>query len=198
MTVLEWFLLATGFMGAMTLVFAVRKVYRWWKTPLELSVSFSPKGGCTDRVVEELKRARHEILMQAYSFTSKPIAQALVDAKTRGVHVDILLDRSNEDETYSELNALLGEGLVPYIDAQHAIAHNKVMVIDSRTIITGSFNFTHQAEVENAENLLVIHGGGELARRYRQSFLEHKGHCQLARKNKTAAKHDSDHHKAAA
>jgi len=43
------------------------------------------------------------------------------------------------------------------IDAQHAIAHNKVMIIDGETVITGSFNFTKAAEENNAENLLVIH-----------------------------------------
>ena len=43
------------------------------------------------------------------------------------------------------------------IDAEHAIAHNKVMIIDGETVITGSFNFTKAAEENNAENLLIIH-----------------------------------------
>ena len=94
--------------------------------------------------------------MLAYSFTSRPIAEALVEAKKRGVHVDIILDRSQEKEAYSELPVIEQHGLFPHIDAHHAIAHNKVMIIDKRTLITGSFNFTHQAEVENGENLLVI------------------------------------------
>jgi phosphatidylserine/phosphatidylglycerophosphate/cardiolipin synthase-like enzyme len=175
-----WLLLATGFTGALTLVFHVRLVARWLRPPLHLAVNFSPKGGCTDVVVRELQRARSEILVQAYTFTSKPIAQALLDAKARGVHVDILLDRCNEKEEHTELPFLLAEGLAPLIDAHHAIAHNKVMVIDRRTIITGSFNFTHQAEAENAENLLVIQGNPELVRQYRQNFLEHKGHCHPA------------------
>jgi phosphatidylserine/phosphatidylglycerophosphate/cardiolipin synthase-like enzyme len=42
------------------------------------------------------------------------------------------------------------------IDAEHRIAHNKVMVIDGQTVIAGSFNFTKSAETRDAENLLVI------------------------------------------
>ena len=112
--------------------------------------------------MQELRQTRHEVLVQAYSFTSKPIAQALVEAKGRGLHVEILLDRSNEQETHSELGDLLGKGIVPLIDSHHAIAHNKIMILDGRTLITGSFNFTHQAEAENAENLLIIKGHPEL------------------------------------
>jgi phosphatidylserine/phosphatidylglycerophosphate/cardiolipin synthase-like enzyme len=52
-----------------------------------------------------------------------------------------------------------------------AIAHNKVMVIDSRTVITGSFNFTKAAEESNAENLLVI-DDAELAKKYTQNWTE--------------------------
>jgi phosphatidylserine/phosphatidylglycerophosphate/cardiolipin synthase-like enzyme len=171
-------LLATGFTGAWTLLF----VWRWLRRKLghlfAVAVFFSPKGGCTEAVVTEIKRARKEILVLAYSFTSKPIAEALVEAKKRGVHVDIVLDRSQEKEAYSELPMIEEHGLYPHIDAQHAIAHNKVMIIDKRTLITGSFNFTHQAEAENGENLLIIKGHGELIGQYRQNFSLHKSHSQ--------------------
>lgn len=171
-----WLLLATGFSGGLTLVFLVRSLYHALMTPLSIAVFHSPKGGCTEAIVRELARARREILVQAYSFTSKPIAEALVAAKTRGVHVDILLDRSNEQETFTELGHLMDKGLAPHIDAQHAIAHNKIMIVDRRTLITGSFNFTHQAEVENAENVLIIKGGHDLVSSYCESFAHHKSH----------------------
>lgn len=50
-----------------------------------IEVFFSPRGGATDAVVHELGNAKNEILVQAYSFTSAPIAKALVDAHKRGV-----------------------------------------------------------------------------------------------------------------
>jgi phosphatidylserine/phosphatidylglycerophosphate/cardiolipin synthase-like enzyme len=177
---MDWLLLATGFTGALTLVFVVRWLHRWLAKPFAAQVHFSPKGGCTEALLRALEKARHEILVQAYSFTSKPVAQALVDAKGRGVHVEVVLDRSNEQETYSELGELLGKGITPLIDAHHAIAHNKVIIIDGHTLVTGSFNFTNQAEHENAENLLILTGHPELVRAYRQNFLDHKAHSEPA------------------
>jgi phosphatidylserine/phosphatidylglycerophosphate/cardiolipin synthase-like enzyme len=47
-------------------------------------------------------------------------------------------------------------GVSTYIDDKHAIAHNKIMIIDRGTVITASFNFTKAAEERNAENLLII------------------------------------------
>ena len=175
---MTYVLLATGFTGAWTLLFFWRSLKRKFGHLFSVSVFFSPKGGCTEALVAEIKRARREILVLAYSFTSKPIAEALIEAKKRGVHVDIVLDRSQEKEAYSELPMIEEHGLYPHIDAHHAIAHNKVMVIDKKTLITGSFNFTHQAEMENAENLLIIKGHRTLMDSYHDSFGVHKAHCQ--------------------
>jgi phosphatidylserine/phosphatidylglycerophosphate/cardiolipin synthase-like enzyme len=175
---MTWLLLATGFTGGLTLVFLARWAWRQLALMPSAAVYFSPKGGCTEAVVRELKAARREVLVQAYSFTSKDIAKALVDAKLRGLRVEVILDRSNEQENYSDLKFFIDQGLAPHIDAHHAIAHNKVMIIDGRTVITGSFNFTHQAEAENAENLLVIKGNTELAAGYRKNFEAHKAHAQ--------------------
>jgi phosphatidylserine/phosphatidylglycerophosphate/cardiolipin synthase-like enzyme len=129
-------------------------------------------------IVTELAAARHEVLVQAYSFTCPEIAKALVAAAGRGVRVSVLLDRSNEAESYSELGDLAGHHIDVMIDASHAIAHNKVMVIDGRTVLTGSFNFTRQAEHENAENLLVLRNHRELAAQYKANFHVHRGHSQ--------------------
>jgi phosphatidylserine/phosphatidylglycerophosphate/cardiolipin synthase-like enzyme len=173
---MDWLLLATGVTGGITLDFLVRWLFRTIVTPPSVMSHFSPKGGCTDAIVHELSHARREILVLAYSFSSKPIAQALIDAKTRGVKVELLLDKSNEQEAYSDLSFFMEQGLAPLIDSHHAIAHNKVIVIDRRTLLTGSFNFTHQAEAENAENLLIIKGHPELVTMYRTDFEAHKGH----------------------
>jgi phosphatidylserine/phosphatidylglycerophosphate/cardiolipin synthase-like enzyme len=188
-----WVLIATGVTGAWTLQFLVRRVAHYFGTVPRVDAHFSPKGGCQDAVLRELKRARHEVLVQAYSFTCESITAGLVEAKKRGAQVDILLDRSNEQEAYSDLHLLLEQGLAPLIDASHAIAHNKVMIIDQRVLITGSFNFTHQAEHENAENLLVIKGHPELVKAYRQNFMAHKSHCKVP----TAKPSQATHHKAA-
>jgi len=119
--------------------------------PQDLKAYFSPNGGCTQAVVEALNAAKKTILVQAYSFTSVPIAKALVEAKNRGVDVRVILDKSQRTERYSGATFLANEGIPTFIDAAHKIAHNKVMVIDGQEVITGSFNFTKAAESGNAE-----------------------------------------------
>ncbi|NMW20140.1 MAG: hypothetical protein HKK67_00580 [Chlorobiaceae bacterium] len=66
-----------------------------------------------------------------------------------------------------------------YIDAVHAIAHNKIIIIDRSTLLTGSFNFTKAAEEKNAENLLILKGNKRLVDRYVQNFIEHKGYSEI-------------------
>ena len=140
-------------------------------------IYFSPKGGCTDAIVKEIGKAKSEILVQAYSFTSKEIAKALVDAHKRGVHVETILDKSNKSQKYNAADFTFNMGIPTFIDSAHAIAHNKVMVIDKETVITGSFNFTKAAEEKNAENLLILKSK-ELAKQYIDNWNKHKAHSQ--------------------
>ena len=142
-----------------------------------IEVYFSPEGGCTDAVVRELRAARSTILVQAYSFTSPPIAKALVDAHERGVRVDVILDKSQRTEKYSEADFLVHMGIPTQIDEQHAIAHNKIIVIDRQVVITGSFNFTTAAEEHNAENLLVVRDAA-IAQKYISNWETHSAHSQ--------------------
>ena len=72
---------------------------------------------------------------------------------------------------------LVNMGIPTWIDAQHAIAHNKVMVIDGATVITGSFNFTKAAEENNAENMLVIRDKA-LADKYAANWQAHVEHSE--------------------
>src|SRR2546426_5941463 len=146
-------------------------------TPARVTVYFSPNGGATDAVVHEVNAATQQIFVQAYSFTSALIAKALVDAHKRGVKILAVLDKSNQTEKYSAATFLVNAGIQTLIDDQHAIAHNKVMVIDSAAVITGSFNFTKAAEEKNAENLLVIKDAPELVKAYEANLQAHAAHA---------------------
>jgi phosphatidylserine/phosphatidylglycerophosphate/cardiolipin synthase-like enzyme len=145
--------------------------------PQGVQVYFSPKGGATQAVVDVLGRATNSVLVQAYSSTSAPIGEALVTAHRRGVKVRAILDRSQRTERYSEADFLGNNGIPTLIDARHAIAHNKVMIIDDCVVITGSFNFTKAAEEHNAENLLVINDP-VLARQYVENWHAHERHSE--------------------
>jgi phosphatidylserine/phosphatidylglycerophosphate/cardiolipin synthase-like enzyme len=140
-------------------------------------VFFSPKGGCTEAIVKEISNAKSEILVQAYSFTSKDIAKALVDAKKRRVHVEIVLDKSNKSAKYSSADFTAHMEIPTYIDASHAIAHNKIMIIDKQKVITGSFNFTKAAEESNAENVLILQSK-EIAKAYIDNWNRHREHSE--------------------
>jgi phosphatidylserine/phosphatidylglycerophosphate/cardiolipin synthase-like enzyme len=141
-----------------------------------IRVYFSPNGGCTDAILQQINRAKTEILIQAYSFTSKPIAQALIAAQKRGIRITAVLDKSNRTQKYSAATFLKNVGVPVFIDDKHAIAHNKIMIIDNRVVITGSFNFTMAAETKNAENLLIIEDLPDLSRAYRENFQKHLRH----------------------
>ena len=143
------------------------------------SIYFSPQGGCTQAIIKELDAAKKEVLVQAYSFSSTPIAKALVNAHQRGVKVKVILDKSENQKRgkYSSAAFLAQSGIPTVVDAAHAIAHNKVMVIDGQIVITGSFDLTPGSEEKNAENLLVIRDR-ELLGRYNQNFWEHEVHSE--------------------
>ncbi|MFH1800594.1 MAG: phospholipase D family protein [Candidatus Omnitrophota bacterium] len=164
-TVLVLLLLSSHFFPFLPAVDAVPHAY------------FSPKGGCTQAIVDAIDQAQTSILVQAYSFTSQPIAEALVNAHKRGVRVKILLDKSQKHAKGSKLNLLIETGVPVSIDSKHSIAHNKVMIIDEVIVITGSFNFTNTAEDKNAENLLVVQDK-ILAKKYRDNWNKHQRHSE--------------------
>ena len=140
-----------------------------------IEVYFSPNNGATEAIVREIDHARSEILVQAYSFTSAPIAKALLKAHRRGVKVRAILDKSQKTQKYSSASFLTNSGIPTYIDDKHAIAHNKIILIDRAVVITGSCNFTKAAEEKNAENLLIIRSQ-ELAKPYLENWQRHRDH----------------------
>ena len=89
----------------------------------------------------------------------------------------MILDKSQRTEKSSEADFLAHAGIRTLIDPVHAIAHNKIVIVDGQVVITGSFNFTEAAEEHNAENLLIIRDL-ELAKRYTQNWHMHEGHSE--------------------
>jgi phosphatidylserine/phosphatidylglycerophosphate/cardiolipin synthase-like enzyme len=144
-----------------------------------IQVYFSPNGGCSEAIVKEIDSAKSEVIVQAYYFTSAPIGKALIDAHKQGIRVEIILDRSQvkPDNQYCPAKFFFDAGIPVYIDSAHQIAHNKIMIIDQTTVITGSFNFTRTAEERNAENLLVI-PSKELAAKYLETWQKHREHSE--------------------
>jgi phosphatidylserine/phosphatidylglycerophosphate/cardiolipin synthase-like enzyme len=125
--------------------------------------------------VKAIDASEHEVLVQAYGFTHNAMAQALVRAHQRGVKVRVLLDKKSESSNRYVIAVLSDADMAVRHDGKHAIAHNKVMLIDRTIVITGSFNFTNSAATRNAENLLVLKSA-DLAETYRRQWQNHWAH----------------------
>lgn len=139
----------------------------------KVSTCFTPPSGCTKFIADQIDKAEESIYMHAYGMSDSLIATALIDAKARGVQVKILLDRSNLKQKFSKLHELQRAKIEVGIDKVPGIAHNKVIIIDKKKVITGSFNFTAAADKRNAENVIVIEDA-ELADSYLQNWLHRK------------------------
>jgi phosphatidylserine/phosphatidylglycerophosphate/cardiolipin synthase-like enzyme len=140
----------------------------------EVAAAFSPGiAGTTAEalVIETIDSARQSIRLAAYYLTSKPIAQALVDAKRRGVDVKAVLDKENLVKNYSGAHYLANSDIPVRIDSEYATMHNKFMVVDSQTVQTGSFNYTEAATRANAENVIVVRNHASFAQEYDAEWL---------------------------
>jgi phosphatidylserine/phosphatidylglycerophosphate/cardiolipin synthase-like enzyme len=149
----------------------------------EIQACFSPPlpGGCDPRatVVQTIDGARKTVLVQVYALTSRQIVSALVNAKHGGVEVRAIVDRSQFREDRSDTYAVgrLASGGVPVlVDTVPGLMHNKVMIVDGATVVTGSSNYTWSAEHRNAENLFVINNpaGKELPMNAREQLLRER------------------------
>jgi phosphatidylserine/phosphatidylglycerophosphate/cardiolipin synthase-like enzyme len=121
-----------------------------------LEVWFSPEDDFEQRLLDLITHARKRIDFLAFAFTSAPLADALIAKEKEGVAVRGVMDEKENSYQKSSKYALLKEnGIALYLDANKFTLHDKIMIIDD-TVVTGSYNFTHKANVTNNENALVV------------------------------------------
>jgi phosphatidylserine/phosphatidylglycerophosphate/cardiolipin synthase-like enzyme len=136
------------------------------------TVCFTLAGAdCAQPILGEIAGARQTIRVQAYNFSEPRIIGALIAAHARGVDVVVILDKTSPYQRGEGADSVRAAGIPTYIDYRPKIAHNKVMVIDGGTVITGSLNFTAAAVASNAENSLIIHDAA-LAAAYAGNFAQ--------------------------
>ena len=111
-------------------------------------------------------------MVAAYTFTSKPITTALLDAHKRGVSVFILADEKEAKKGYSSAQFLANSGVQVRTNDRYDIMHHKFLVIDKLHVQTGSFNYSKAAAEKNAENVLVIWDAPDLANKYGQEWMK--------------------------
>ncbi len=133
-------------------------------------VGFSPDGSALNVILTGIADAQHSIDVAAYSFTSSPIASALVDASKRGVKVRVVADAKANNTRYTAVTFLANQGVPVRLNSHYAIMHNKYMIIDGQSLQTGSFNYTAGASKRNAENVVFLKNVPDMAKRYLQDF----------------------------
>lgn len=125
---------------------------------VDFEVYFSPDDQPADRFVELLYGAQESIYFLAFSFTSDEISAALQDRFNADVAVRGVMEtdqvRTNEGTEYDTFRQL---GMIVRLDGNPGDMHHKVIIIDERIVITGSYNFSRSAEERNDENVLIIH-----------------------------------------
>ena len=144
-----------------------------------VQLAFTPWDDAEALIVDNIRQARRQILVQAFSFTSRALANALIAAKRRGVDVQVLADR---EQTFggesSRIPDLARAGIVVLLEVRYQSAHNKVMVIDEGTpevaVITGSYNWTYAAQYKNAENVLILRRNPAVASAYAANWRRHR------------------------
>ena len=132
------------------------------QTPATVSACFTPgPESCAEQIVDRIDSATVSVRVQAYYLTQPLILRAIAGAKRRGLEVEAILDKSqdrrgNPRSHYSGATYLANAGVPVWIDDAPAIAHSKIVILDDRLVITGSFNFTKAADTRNAENVVML------------------------------------------
>ena len=137
-----------------------------------LTECFTPGENCTQFIVDAIKSTQSELLIEAYGYTSPEILEAVAEVHKKGRTVRVILDKINEQPRYKGATYTKDHGIEVLIDHTVSIAHNKVMVIDGKYVINGSFNFTVAAQKHNAENVLLTKDAPHVAARYRANWFK--------------------------
>ena len=127
-----------------------------------------------DKAIEEsiipvVNSASQSIRFLAFSFTDFPLASAMIQRAQNGVDVAGVFEKVGSDTDAAELKTLYCAQIPVRRDGNSAFMHNKVIVVDQRYVITGSLNFSTNAEDNNDENVIII-DNPDIARLYIQDF----------------------------
>ena len=117
---------------------------------------FSPEDKVVEKILPRLKAAATSIDFMAFSFTDDDLGQAVMDRAKAGVKVRGVFENTGSETQYSEYGKMKQAGLDVMQDGNPYLMHHKVFIIDGKTVVLGSFNFSQNAETENDENLIIV------------------------------------------
>ena len=136
----------------------------------KISVYFSPQDKIIHkRIIPLINKAEKYIYIPTFVITHKELAQALFEAKERGVSIKVIADATSSGSTHSKNNELREAGISLKYENFAGKMHTKSIIIDDEIVITGSMNFSNSGENRNDENCLIIENK-EIAKFYREYF----------------------------
>jgi phosphatidylserine/phosphatidylglycerophosphate/cardiolipin synthase-like enzyme len=151
------------------------------RAEMAVQACFSPDGKCATHILREIDNAKKELLVAVYAFTSDDLALALVQARKRGVAIQVIIDREFDSRNGRSKGKFLESQKIPVrrvsggkpinADRESGLMHQKFAIVDRRIVFTGSYNWTHSADSVNDENLLVFRDADPLAEEYRKAFV---------------------------
>jgi phosphatidylserine/phosphatidylglycerophosphate/cardiolipin synthase-like enzyme len=136
----------------------------------EVRIYFSPNGGCDQAVVQLAGRAQSYLDAACYTFTLNSIADQLLAAKRRGVWVRVIVDKTQASQQSSQAQRLAAAGIPVLMNSHSGLMHDKFLVVDGRSVATGSFNWTASATQKNDENLVVFADEPPVAKAFAGQF----------------------------
>ena len=132
---------------------------------------FSPNGGVASNVIKAINNTKSSIDLAIFDLTSDDITSSLAKAQKRGVKIRIIADSRQTKGRNSSIPALSNDQFSLKIThgEGRGIMHNKFAIFDGKLMVTGSYNWTNNAEHYNYENAIFI-SDPETIKKYQQEF----------------------------
>jgi len=121
-----------------------------------VSTYFSPDRGAADTLIGYIDRCQTKLDVAVYSITYDDISNALIRAHNRGVPVRVLTDKVQASTRYADDDRMRMAGIEVRLDTQSGLMHNKFAIDGSDAVLTGSFNWSANADESNAENFVIV------------------------------------------
>lgn len=154
---------------------------RWWEVyftdPINMGNPGAMAGSIEEKLIQLINTAQVSIHIASFEFNLTPVAQALIEAKNRGVDVKWITDdkyglQADLEPEHGQFALLKSAGIEVKDDAgRSSYMHNKFWIFDQQTVWTGSTNITVNGIFKNNSDVLVVRSP-DLAYIYEREFQE--------------------------
>jgi cardiolipin hydrolase len=123
---------------------------------MNVSIAFSPGPDCRKLIISEIANSEDTLDICVFTISDNQIKDAIISAHHRGIQVRVISDNFKMYDEGSDIHELAQEGIDVRVDISDFHMHHKFMVVDAKRLLTGSYNWTRTAELQNAENIILL------------------------------------------